>query len=70
MSQATFEERLTALEERVRELQEAMRSREPSPEWLERVIGSMKGEAEFGEVVAHGRAIRQADRLAEEPALR
>jgi hypothetical protein len=29
---------------------------------LDRVIGSMKDEPAFDEVLAHGRAIRQADR--------
>jgi hypothetical protein len=68
MPQATLEQRMTALEETVRELQEAMHARQPSSDWLERVIGSMKDEPAFDEVLAHGRAIRQADRPAEDPA--
>ncbi len=59
---------MMALEETVRALQEAMHARQPSPDWLERVIGSMKDEPAFDEVLAHGRAIRQADRPAEDPA--
>jgi len=66
MPQATLEQRMTALEEAVRELQQAMRARQPAQDWLESVIGSMKDEPGFDEVLAHGRAIRQADRPAED----
>ena len=62
MSETRLEQRMTALEESVRELQEAMYARQPSPDWLDRVIGSMKDEPAFDEVLAHGRTIRQADR--------
>jgi len=68
MPEATLERRMTALEEAVRELQEAMHGRKPTPDWLDRVIGSMKDEPAFDEVLAHGRAIRQADRPAEDQA--
>jgi hypothetical protein len=64
MSQASIEQRMTVLEQAVRELQEAMRARKPADDWLERVLGSMKDEPAFDEVLAHGRAIRQADRPA------
>ena len=64
MPQATLEQRMTALEETVRELQEALHARQPAPDWLDRVIGSMKDEPAFDDVLAAGRAIRQADRLA------
>ena len=66
MSQATLEQRMTDLEERVRELQEALNAREPTVDWLDRVIGSMKDEPAFDEVLAYGRAIRQADRPTED----
>lgn len=68
MPEATLEQRMTALEETVRELQEAMHARRPAPDWLDRVIGSMKDEPAFDEVLAHGRAIRRADRPAEDDA--
>ena len=67
MSEATLEQRMTALEQTVRELQEAINTRRPAPDWLDDVIGSMKDEPAFDEVLAHGRAIRQADRPAEDP---
>ena len=66
MPNATLEQRMTAMEEAVRELREAMNGRTPVPDWLDRVIGSMKDETAFDEVLAHGRAIRQADGPAED----
>lgn len=63
---ATLEQRMSALEKSVKELQEAMCARQPAADWLDRVIGSMKDEPTFGEVLAHGRAIRHADRPAED----
>jgi len=38
------------------------------PDWLDRVIGSMKDEPAFDKVLDYGRAIRQADRPAEDQA--
>jgi hypothetical protein len=67
MPEATLEQRVTTLERTVRDMQEAMSGRKPAPDWLERVIGSMKDEPGFDEVLAHGKAIRQADRPAEDP---
>ena len=64
--EATLEKRMTVLEEAVRELRDAMISRQSTPDWLDRVIGSMKDEPAFDEVLEYGRAIRQADRLAKE----
>lgn len=68
MPKANLEQRMTALEAAVRELQQAMQQRKPAADWLERVVGSMKDEPAFEEVLAHGRAIRQADRPAEDQA--
>jgi hypothetical protein len=68
MPQATLEQRMTALEKAVCELQEAMKARKPAPDWLDRVIGSMKDEPAFDEVLAHGRVIRLLDRPAEDQA--
>jgi hypothetical protein len=62
----TVEQRMAALEKAVRELQEAMCARRPAPDWLQRVIGSMKDEPAFDEVLALGQAIREADRPTEE----
>ena len=68
MARATLEQRMTSLEQAVRELQEAMRTRKPAPDWLDRVIGSMKNEPAFDEVLRHGRAMRHVDRPAEDSA--
>lgn len=68
MPDATLEQRITVLEQAVRELQGAMNDRKPAPDWLDRVIGSMKDEPAFDEVLAYGRASRQADRPAEDQA--
>jgi len=68
MPEATLEQRMTVLEQAVRELQEALNARKPAPDWLDHVIGSMKDEPAFDEVLAHGRAIRHADRPAEDQA--
>jgi hypothetical protein len=43
-----------------------LKARRPAPDWLERVIGSMKDEPAFNDVLAYGRAIRQADMAAED----
>ena len=66
MAQTTLEQRVTALENAVHELREALNARKPGPDWLDRVVGSMKDEPAFDEVLAYGRAIRQADRPAED----
>jgi hypothetical protein len=68
MPKATLEQRMTALEQTVRDLQEAICARKPAPDWLDCVIGSMKDEPAFDEVLARGKAIRHADRPAEDPA--
>ncbi len=68
MPEATLEQRMTALEEAVGELREAVKARDRAPDWLDCVIGSMKDEPAFGEVLALGRAIRQSDRPAEDQA--
>jgi len=65
MPEATLEQRMTVLEQTVRDLQQALDARQPAADWLDRVIGSMKDEPAFDEVLTHGRAIRQADQPAE-----
>jgi hypothetical protein len=68
MPKATLDDRMTAIEEAVRELRELMRARKSADDWLDLVIGSMKDEPAFDEVLAHGRAIRQVDRPEEDHA--
>jgi hypothetical protein len=68
MSQTTLEERMTILENQVRELREAMHGRSPASDWLERVIGSMKDEPAFEDVVKFGREFREAHKPADHQA--
>lgn len=63
MSQASIEQRLAAVETAVSEIQRRLESLSPSPNWLGQVIGSLKDEPAFEEVIAYGRAIREADQL-------
>ena len=65
MSQATLEQRLTALEQQVAALLDRESMPEPKDEWPTRVKGSQKGEPDFEEVLKSGRRIRQADRPSE-----
>jgi hypothetical protein len=66
MSQATVEERLAVVEAELAELKQRLNGRTASATWLDRIAGSMKDEPEFAEVLRLGRAIRDADRPAEE----
>ncbi len=68
MSQGTLEERMTRLEQAVYGLRQVICARQsPTDDWLDHVVGSMKDEPAFDEVLAYGRAIRESDRPAEEP---
>ena len=42
MPEVTLEQRMTALEEVVRELRDAMQTRKVRADWLDHVIGTMK----------------------------
>lgn len=59
-----IEQRLSAVESAVAELQLKMAASAPASNWLERFTGSFKNEPAFAEVVKYGRAIRDADRPA------
>jgi len=63
MSQSSIEQRLEAVETAVRDLQQRLERSSPSPNWLTQVIGSLKDEPAFEEVIAYGKAIREADQL-------
>ncbi len=59
-----LEQRLMALEKEVADLRRRLGREKPSPSWLDKVVGSIAVEdAEaFQEVLAYGRAFREADR--------
>ena len=63
--EAVIEQRLTALEAAVVEMQKRLATPKPAASWLDRFAGSFKDEPAFAEVVEYGRAIRLADRLRE-----
>ncbi len=56
----TIEERLSLLEEDVATLKKNG-SPEPNANWLTKVLGSMKDEPDFAEVLRLGQEIRRAD---------
>ena len=64
----TIEQRLTALEKAVTDLQWQLAARGPADNWLNRIIGSFKDEPAVDEVLEYGRAFRQADRPTEDAA--
>ena len=61
-TESLIEQRLSAVEAAVAELQRRLPSPQPAPNWLEQVIGSFKDEPAFEEVLAYGRAYRESDR--------
>ncbi|HWG43964.1 MAG TPA: hypothetical protein VN688_14395 [Gemmataceae bacterium] len=60
-TEPTIEQRLAALEAAVKEIQNRLGPPPPAPNWLDKVIGSMKDEPAFLEMLEYGRAYRQAD---------
>jgi hypothetical protein len=66
MQNATIEERLSNLEKEMaevnRRLLKSPASPAPTANWLAAMIGSFENEPAFDEVLALGRAARQADR--------
>jgi hypothetical protein len=68
MAEVALEQRMLELEQSVRELQELVRARQPAADWLDRVIGSMKEEPAFDDVLAHGQTFRHADVPSEDSA--
>jgi hypothetical protein len=57
-----IEQRLSAVEKAVAEIQRRLGDEAAAPNWVERFTGSFKDEPAFAEVVAYGRAFRSADR--------
>lgn len=65
-AEALIEQRLSAVEAAVAELQRRLSPSASMPDWLGQVTGSFKDEPAFAEVVSLGRAIREADRPGED----
>ena len=61
-----IEQRLTAVEKMIRELQHQLANAQPASNWIEQITGSFKDEPAFEEVLEIGRAIRSTDRPSED----
>lgn len=61
-----IEQRLTAVEHAVSELQRQFATVPAIANWLEQIAGSFKDAPSFEEVLEFGRAIRSADRPSDE----
>jgi hypothetical protein len=61
-----IEQRLEAVERAVADLQRRLAAGPAPSDWLEQISGSFKDEPAFAEVLQYGRAIREADKPAEE----
>jgi hypothetical protein len=60
-----IEERLAAVEKVITGLQEQLMRLSPHADWVDRISGSFEDEPEFEQVLAYGRVLRSASRLAE-----
>ncbi|MFO1430540.1 MAG: hypothetical protein U1F76_10445 [Candidatus Competibacteraceae bacterium] len=61
-----IEQRLTAVEKAISELQQQLVNRPQALNWIGQITGSFKDEPAFEEVLEFGRAIRLADRPLED----
>lgn len=59
-SNISLEERLTAVETAIAELQKQVVTPQPA-NWLQQITGSFKDEPAFEEVLVYGQAIRRGD---------
>jgi hypothetical protein len=67
MTQTQLEARLLAVETALQEIQRRLATLPPAPNWLDEIIGSLKDEPAFEEVIALGRAFREAQPYPDEP---
>jgi hypothetical protein len=65
-AETLVEQRLTAVEKAVHELERKLANLPSGPDWLERISGSLENEPAFEEVLQHGRAFRTSDRPPED----
>ena len=61
LDKITLEKRLVTLEQAIKELQDKLESSATSPNWLEKLTGSISDEEAFLQALEYGRAFRQAD---------
>jgi hypothetical protein len=67
MATESLEQRVAALEQAVKDLQQRLANGATSESWLEKVSGCITDKEAFREIVELGRAIRAADRPPDEP---
>jgi hypothetical protein len=67
MTQAQLEERLLAVETAFSKIQRRLATLPSAPNWLDQIIGSFKDEPAFDEVIAFGRAFREAQPYPDDP---
>ena len=67
MTKTQLEERLLAVETALKEIQRRLAILPPAPNWLDEIIGSFKDEPAFEEVIAFGRAFREAQPYPDDP---
>lgn len=64
---AQLEARLTAVETALRAIQRRLATLRPAPPWLDAMSGSCKDDPAFAEVMAFGRAFREAQPYPDDP---
>jgi hypothetical protein len=67
MTQTQLEARLLAVEAALQEIQRRLATVPSAQNWLDEVIGSFKDEPAFDEVIAFGRAFREAQPYPDDP---
>ncbi len=64
--EATFEQRLSAVEAAVAAIRQQIGANPPAANWIQRLSGAFKDEPAFEEVIAYGKAIRATGQLPED----
>ena len=67
MTQTQLEERLLAVETPLQEMQHRLATLPPAPHWLDEMIGACKDDPACEEVMAFGRAFREAQPYPDDP---
>ncbi len=67
MTQPELEARLLAVEAALQEIQRRLATLPPPPHWLDVISGAFKDDPAFAEVIALGRAFREAQPYPDEP---
>jgi hypothetical protein len=67
MTQTELEERLLAVETALQEIQRRLATLLPAPHWLDAMSGAFKDDPAFEEVIALGRAFREAQPYPDDP---